>query len=712
MIMLFSFNGTTVFAKEKNVVLQQDGLEVILETDKENYKQEDSINGYLKVTNISSETISNVDLEIFVPDGYEIQKSTSSHFKQEKLEPNESIELKVVLLKSASGKETPKKTDGKNTSTETNMYIYVGIAILSGGIICFLVIKNHKARKLFTVILVGTMACSAFHLKSFSIVASEKTETKSIEISKDITYDKQNLKIQGKVSYAFKINKNINMVYTRAEWVHKIAEVYKLPDLDSDSTTSYFNDIDNSQYKNDINKAIAYGIFPKDSENFNPDAPATREFGALTAIYSLGFETSEDISCNDISSIAYPKEIKLAVDFGLFDLQNGNFNPNANLSIEESNRIIDFINEVTNSSNENGNSDKIVYKKNVKQYKDELEVISDDGQTLVLRKNKASKQIKKNDIFVVNDEDAYKAINISETSTTIDIQYINPELEEFIDSMDLEGESELDFSQFQPAEGVEVVDSSEPQAYSIADDIFDIPNTKHELNAKLKTKFGESIDETLEINVNIPSVAYKLDVDFKNGIYVNNAYFKLTKKGDLKYNFASLDAKDLLEDPAIKTINLGEVPIAGLTKLGINLQIDLVYTLSGKIQYNLHLEGTVGAQIYHNQLRNLSHINKTESLKATAEGKLGLYFNLDASVFDKDVIKMGTEIGGKFTGETTFHPEADLICFDVKLNCYAQLKGEFLKYDITWDIWDGFAEPPIQKHMENMETVPECTFSN
>ena len=114
--------------------------------------------------------------------------------------------------------------------------------------------------------------------------------------------------------------------------------------------------------------------------------------------------------------------------------------------------------------------------------------------------------------------------------------------------MNVGGQAPLDFSRFQPAEGVQVNYNSAAngiQTYGAMDDFFDVPENNVGINGSVQLS-GEidlgdnwSIDYSLETSM--PTVGYKFDVDFDNfKPNVKNAYIKVQESTDLNVGFGKV----------------------------------------------------------------------------------------------------------------------------------------------------------------------------
>ena len=91
-VMMFSVASANVFAASTT----QDGLEVSLITDKETYTKDEKITATLSVKNTNLTDVTDVTMETVIPDGYEVFDGSASTKQIEKIDPNETVELKSV----------------------------------------------------------------------------------------------------------------------------------------------------------------------------------------------------------------------------------------------------------------------------------------------------------------------------------------------------------------------------------------------------------------------------------------------------------------------------------------------------------------------------------------------------------------------------------------------------------------------------------------
>lgn len=103
----------------------QDGLEVMLTTDKEEYSQGEQITATLTVTNTNEVAVSNISLESMIPEGYMLADGSESTKEVESLGAGETVALTVIYVadSASSGETDPGNGDGTgigdNSGSET-----------------------------------------------------------------------------------------------------------------------------------------------------------------------------------------------------------------------------------------------------------------------------------------------------------------------------------------------------------------------------------------------------------------------------------------------------------------------------------------------------------------------------------------------------------------------------------------------------------------
>ena len=344
----------------------------------------------------------------------------------------------------------------------------------------------------------------------------------------------------------------------------------------------------------------------------------------------------------------------------------------------------------------------------------------DNGKTVLLPKQENLENLKKGDIIVVGTEAAYKVTSSSVVGDSIQVQYTSPELYEFLDSIDVQGEAYADFSEFIPADGVNITYNSVKESpYTSPKGLKGTWDPNIDIELKGSIPFDGEKKISFSLKESIPSVSYKFDIDFdpraifndKSVVTVNDAYIKLQKELDIVLAMSKESTS------SSKRLPLGSVPIVGSNGLGILVDLAVVITTEGTFEVHYNVSGVLGCQVYHNQPRNLTTLTATQDINLNASVKIGPKLSLSAKVFKKDLLKFSVDAGVQGKGEAISRPTGT-ICLDCGVSLYANVSAfdddlieNYLHLNKTWHIWDDNNSPIKESiHFENMQKVPSCTF--
>lgn len=754
LLMAFGLNSAILYAKE-NI---QDGLKVTLETDKDSFGETDAIKAEVKVENQNDMAIKNIHIETDVPEGFTLADTSKASLDIAKLDGKDSVSLTSEFkaeIKQNGGVITPEdnnankdntnptitetnnekdstihKTDTSKNDVDTGNHINVtflfSLLIVSGCIMAIYVVKHKKVKKASTFLLCLLMAATL--LPTADIKANEQDTKGLITVEKTVKVNGKDVTLKSQVTYD-KNHDQVETTYTRGEWIQKLVDAVGYPENDS-QRDEVFNDIANSEYKDAIETAFTYGIIEK-SESFEPEQPATREFAAITSVRALGYLSSEDIICKDVADITYKKEVFLAVDTGLMYLEQDNFYPKRALNNKEAQHIIAKMQEVFGSTETNGDSPEGFEFKDGVIALDSTITYTDKDDTLIIKKTDI-KDVEIGSIIVIGYENAYKVKDYKENGDDLEITYTKPEFNEFLDSMNVGGEAQLDFSKFIPAEGVNVNYNSAAsgiQTFGFMDDAFDVPETNLNmpgsinLSGDIDLKDGWKFNYSLETS--IPSVGYRFDIDF-DGFKPNvkNAYIKVQQNTDLTVSFGKgTDPNNpenyICNDAIDKYIPLGKIPVVGTYGVGIVVEVDIVMRAEGKFEVQYNLAGTYGVQVLNNHPRNISALQNSISAGLSGSISVGPQLELAAELFNQKLICCSGEAGAKASGYVKAR-STGLICADVTLCLYAELNAfenslidDWLDISLKFTIWDENNSPlKLSKHYENLHEVSACTYEN
>lgn len=97
----------------------QDGLEVTLTTDKEEYSKGEKIVATLEVTNTNDTAVSNVSLENLIPEGYNLTDGSETAKQVESLGSGETVSLTVSYVAEESDADGDKPNTGDDNKGNT-----------------------------------------------------------------------------------------------------------------------------------------------------------------------------------------------------------------------------------------------------------------------------------------------------------------------------------------------------------------------------------------------------------------------------------------------------------------------------------------------------------------------------------------------------------------------------------------------------------------
>ena len=126
---------------------------------------------------------------------------------------------------------------------------------------------------------------------------------------------------------------------TRGEWLSELATLFEMTVEDDNYPDNYFSDLDSSsEYYYDILLTVQFGVVNVEAgDPIYPDNPVTREFAAQTLNFCLGYQMDENstYTFSDSSEVTYPDDAQIALNRGWFELIDGKFSPQTNVSADE-----------------------------------------------------------------------------------------------------------------------------------------------------------------------------------------------------------------------------------------------------------------------------------------------------------------------------------------------------------------------------------------
>ena len=226
----------------------QDGLEVILSTDKESYNSSDAIKATLFVKNTNDFDVFNVTLEEYIPEGYVLSNDSTAKVSIEKLAAGEELSLQAIMVsqdnvtttttsttvttQTSSTKPTTTTTktsttqststsDSPGTGDDTNIFLLISIFGACSIILIITIFAKKKTRNTILSLLLCLSLTRLVYAPILSQAANEND--KSISISETVKVADKNVTINAKVIYT--INNNGDESMSPAdEYYHNTSE--------------------------------------------------------------------------------------------------------------------------------------------------------------------------------------------------------------------------------------------------------------------------------------------------------------------------------------------------------------------------------------------------------------------------------------------------------------------------------------------------------
>ena len=500
---------------------------------------------------------------------------------------------------------------------------------------------------------------------------------------------------------------------TRIAWVQKLVKTFDMTVEADNYPDNYYSDIDSSaSYYKDLMIAVEFGVIDLEAGSaFEPDKPATREFAAHTLNFCLGFQLDEGAAYTytDRDAVTYPEDVQVAVNRGWFRLSGGKFLPEQTVtSAEAANMLADAAKVRKGDTVQAGYDSKYVFTDGVVVVPSSVAAeIADDGSVIIPDTTVA---LKEGDTFVVFVEDfprAFKAGSIANDGKQLTVTGEKVDINSVLVSIDAQGVVKGDLAQMQPNEGTQIT-------YILSDDT-ETPDLMAALNGEKPIK-SIHLSRTISgvtVTCNVESIVgeYNIRARSRNDI---DAYVAV--RGDATATCTipfSMSAAGLPD-----TIELGSVPVGFLGSITVSARI----SVDGSVTLSYNTSFCAGVEYTSSGGFRVIRDFAKGSFTVSADLTLTMGVNITAAITELPVIsgRCFAEIGAKCNYQAVTHPEPELpnLCIGIaswmyaKVGCSANISfGRFDKsYGKTLDIWDRNNSPVRSvSHFEDDVLVPSCT---
>ncbi len=506
---------------------------------------------------------------------------------------------------------------------------------------------------------------------------------------------------------------------TRVQWLQALVKTFDMTVEEDNYPDNYFSDLSSSaSYYRDILVAVEFGVvdIPVGGE-LRPEDPVTREFAAQTLNFCLGFQSEQETwSFSDAALCQYPADDQVAVNRGWFALLDGAFCPEACITIDEMERMLLDAETVWNRDPIDPDYESTyVFADYVKVFdpgQADFE-ITYNGMIPTLTFYDVEEMLASGDVFVVYHgalPAIYKAAAVSGDTTEMVVttcEMTEEEEEAAVLYVDAQGVSDLDMTNFQPAEDATVllIETDDDvdyimQTYGVStfkgevvlEKEFDIPENPGS-KGKIMVKLS---DMKLTFNAKTLSGDYHVSLD---GTMTVSGSLTVGNKSSLRTEFGTI---------------IGLIPMTALGAFTVKVQCGF----EGEVLMSQSFDFSFGRACEDGEVRDLhSFHKKTFTCVVQASVRYGVRLGMSISLIGVLKAEMYLEAGLEASAEVRVHPEDDVTCFTIKAWLYFTygMQLTFRKKNVLFKLEVPLLDEnnsPVRMvfHFENDNRVYECTY--
>lgn len=699
------------------------------------------------IKNIGNQPLNDIKLIGNVPNGFQLIGENQRELESLAVGSSETLQYQVKQKEmqnigqddtnsngghgqtdSSSGLTNIHKGDSK-TGDSFNFALYFSVCCISLVFIGRGIVKKKKAKKVLSVLLCFSLLAGMIGglIPSKTVKASEQ-QPDVISVAEELEINQEKYMFEAKVSY----QKPSAIVpsgetLSRAEWITELLEAMGYSDftVNYDEESLPFTDISSHSAKDIILLAYGNAILPETTDSeFSPNIPATREFVAYTTVHALGFQTIQDLVCDDADELLYKEEAETAVAMDLIRLSENKFFPKREFTRSEAEFTLKGVKKILDSENVDESYDnEINYKENVIIISENIDYEVRDS-TVGFSDASAVEKLEVGSIFVLPDQTPYKVTSVTKEGERVVVSTQEPEIEKTLDAINVQGPATVDMSNFIPAEGVSF-EKNNMESRGNLTDITGSVGGPGSLSFSVEKKIDDIGEFAVSLSVDLPKILYKADVDIGlSGIDVNNVFIKFPIKVEADGSFVHGKADGNLNKtfpPVDGLFELGKIPVVGIPGVTVYVELSAEYSITGEVHIISSLDGATGVQVLNNRLRMIKDLNMDLELPAlVATVKLGAKVSSLLEICRTwDLIEFSLSTGGALSG-TYIDRNDSLWCLDGGVYVYGEFSaledcmiGDWLNIEYSFEFWTYETSPiKLKGHMENFHVVDDCTYNS
>ena len=503
---------------------------------------------------------------------------------------------------------------------------------------------------------------------------------------------------------------------SRGEWIAAMVKTLSLTVAKSQYPDNYYSDIsEDSPYYDAIMTATAYGLIAvTEGTPFEPDASATRNFAAETAVFLVGFQSNGSADFADIGQCSNPTAAKVAVERGWIALSGGKFCPNQEITAAEKDAILADCLAVRESTKVDRYYDsQFNFKKNVLAFGQDTAAERVDDNTVKIYEPDAS--IRPGDLFAVYTWEiptVFKAETVTKQEDCLLVTGQVQKLEDNVDSMDAQGSVDVNLLDVQPAEGVTATyiftDRTQTKSLSYARAM--VARGQKQIKDVVLNK---TVSIGKNINIQVTGLLSELVVDYRLNAMPGKADIlvalsgkeSITVSGDASVNWSETLAY-------LPIYEIGSLEITSSLKV----EADITSTTSGRFRVGVSYTSSDGLQAIREYVPESFTLDAETKGTMSVRAQLGLadWFPIVSGYVYADagytVEALRNTVSGR-TPETCIELSSwTFVTIGYYTSVYDPWDGIDETYRGTYPIYDKTNSPErVIFHYEDGILVPECT---
>lgn len=454
-------------------------------------------------------------------------------------------------------------------------------------------------------------------------------------------------------------------VYTRIQWIYDLHEEIGIQDNDVLTSLEQYGVIENPQIVT--------------------DEALDRDFASYTLSNLVGIEEDET-EIVDIEEAIYPKHIRTAIHNGYFALDKKKAYPKKQVTEEEAHELLHIVTKALNDPIMK-TVDKVTFDENKSILHQEPLTFDSETMTITLPKDSRIQDYQSIHWLQNEEEYIYDIASFEVKDEKLVVKLKEADLLDLTESMELEGESALDFSkiEFTP-------DEPEAIPQSMIQTMHAHPVTQKTINYKgfkiiceygvtgISATVSKELNKALSLETRLKmsgmNVKYRFFTKQKS---IDNAFFKVNlhteesvalKSGNYKSlygDFSAVDPENFLPSlkgflkpkEEIETVNIPiatvKIPLESSRILTVKAKLNVVLYATGQASLVLSQDSMLGMEMRNGVprfIKDFSHAEK-HALRADASVTGRLTFSLDT--LNYALLDFSVETGAKAKFVTTVH---------------------------------------------------------